>query len=88
VTIQQLEKLDQGQGRFGLAILVAREGIDATAEQFRGLPLVKSINLSNRSVRMRLPNAVEIAFDVHVGLCALYPPGGKRLPMAGRAAAV
>src|SRR6218665_113090 len=39
--IEPLEQLDQGQRRLGLAVLVAREGIDATAKKFSGLPLVE-----------------------------------------------
>src|SRR6218665_3982000 len=39
--IEQLEQLDQGQRRLGLAVLVAREGIDATAKNFSRLPLVE-----------------------------------------------
>jgi len=41
VTIQQLEEFDQGQRRLGLAVLIARESIDATAEEFGGLSLVE-----------------------------------------------
>ena len=41
VTIQQLEQFDQGQRRLGLAVLVARKGIDATAKDFGGLALPK-----------------------------------------------
>ena len=41
MTIQQLEQLHQGQRRLGLAVFVAREGIDAATEEFSGLPLVK-----------------------------------------------
>ena len=41
VTIQQLEQFDQGQRRLGLAVLVARKSIDATAKDFGGLALPK-----------------------------------------------
>lgn len=41
VTIQQLEQLDQGQWRFGFAVLVARKGIDAAAKDFCGLTLIE-----------------------------------------------
>ena len=41
VTIQHLEQLHQGQRRLGLAVFVAREGIDAAAEDFGGFALVK-----------------------------------------------
>jgi len=44
VTIQHLEQLHQRQGRLGLAVLVAREGIDATAEDFGGSPRASWIN--------------------------------------------
>ena len=39
MTIQHLEQLHQGQRWLGFAVLVAREGIDATAEDFCGLAL-------------------------------------------------
>ena len=41
MTIQQLEQLDQGQRRLGLAVLVAREGVDSAAEDFGGLALAQ-----------------------------------------------
>ena len=41
VTVQQFEQLDQGQRWLGLAVLVAREGIDAAAEEFSGFALVE-----------------------------------------------
>jgi hypothetical protein len=44
VTIQHLEQFQQGQGRLGLAVLVAREGIDGTAEEFGGRPRVSWIS--------------------------------------------
>ena len=44
MTIQHLEQFHQRQGRLGLAVLVAREGIDATAEDFGGRLRVSWIN--------------------------------------------
>ena len=41
MTIKHLEKLYQGQGLLGLAILIAREGIDPAAEDFGGLALIQ-----------------------------------------------
>ena len=41
MAIQHFEQLNQGQGCLGFAILVAREGIDAAAEDFGCLALVK-----------------------------------------------
>jgi hypothetical protein len=39
VSIQQPEQLYQGQGRLGPAILVSRESIDSTPEEFGGFAL-------------------------------------------------
>jgi hypothetical protein len=40
VAIQYLEQLDQGQRRFGLAVLVARKRIHATAKNIGSFTLV------------------------------------------------
>jgi len=47
VAVQQFEQLDQGQRRLGLAVLVARKGVDSTTKEFSRLPLVKIELLSH-----------------------------------------
>ena len=46
-----IQQLDQGQRRLGLAVFVARESIDAAAEKFSGLTLVK-IELAAREFHL------------------------------------
>lgn len=41
MTIQHLEQLHQGQRWSGLAIFIAREGVDAPAENLGGLTLIE-----------------------------------------------
>ena len=41
MAVQQMEELDQRQRRASLAVLVARERVDAAAEQRGGLALVQ-----------------------------------------------
>ena len=41
MAVENLQQLDQRQGRAGLAGLVAREGVDPAAEQFGGFALVE-----------------------------------------------
>ena len=41
MSIQQREQSHQGQRRFGLAVLVTREGIDTATEKFGGFALAE-----------------------------------------------
>lgn len=43
MAVKHLEQLHQRQGRFGFAVLVAREGIDPATENLGGFPLIKRI---------------------------------------------
>ena len=57
VTIQQFEQLDQSQRRPGFAVFVAREGIDASAEDFGGLALIKLEFLANVADEVRIDDS-------------------------------
>ena len=42
MAIQKLEQLHQGERRLGFAVFIAREGVDATAENFGGFALAEA----------------------------------------------